>query len=150
MADLEIFRKTVGDMGTNCYIMVNHDTKECIVSTVIVARSFLLLLLFIAVTLIFSSVNTFEISNSIPVRSAVKIRISEEYIDESFSCAPACHSASIIELHNKEEKENLTEDALIEQINHSADFHRTSKFRAMHPLSGFLFLLCYEARSVYS
>ncbi len=31
MADLEIFRKTVGDMGTNCYIMVNHDTKECIV-----------------------------------------------------------------------------------------------------------------------
>ncbi|MDE6759284.1 MAG: bifunctional (p)ppGpp synthetase/guanosine-3',5'-bis(diphosphate) 3'-pyrophosphohydrolase [Lachnospiraceae bacterium] len=35
----------------------------------------------------------------------------------------------LIELHNKEEKENLTEDALIEQINHSADFHRTSKFR---------------------
>ena len=32
----------------------------------------------------------------------------------------------LIELHNKEEKENLTEDALIEQINHSADFHRTN------------------------
>ena len=31
MADLEIFRKTLGDMGTNCYIMVNHDTGECIV-----------------------------------------------------------------------------------------------------------------------
>lgn len=31
MADLEIFRKTLGDMGTNCYIMVNHDTNECIV-----------------------------------------------------------------------------------------------------------------------
>ena len=31
MADLEIFRKTLGNMGTNCYIMVNHDTKECIV-----------------------------------------------------------------------------------------------------------------------
>lgn len=31
MADLEIFRKTLGDMGTNCYIMVNHDTDECIV-----------------------------------------------------------------------------------------------------------------------
>ena len=31
MADLEIFRKTLGDLGTNCYIMVNHDTNECIV-----------------------------------------------------------------------------------------------------------------------
>lgn len=31
MADLEIFRKTLGGMGTNCYIMVNHDTCECIV-----------------------------------------------------------------------------------------------------------------------
>lgn len=31
MANLEIFRKTLGNMGTNCYIMVNHDTKECIV-----------------------------------------------------------------------------------------------------------------------
>ena len=31
MADLEIFRKTLGNMGTNCYIMVNHDTNECIV-----------------------------------------------------------------------------------------------------------------------
>lgn len=31
MADLEIFRKTLGDMATNCYIMVNHDTGECIV-----------------------------------------------------------------------------------------------------------------------
>lgn len=31
MADLEIFQKTLGDMGTNCYIMVNHDTDECIV-----------------------------------------------------------------------------------------------------------------------
>lgn len=31
MADLEIFRKTLGNMGTNCYITVNHDTNECIV-----------------------------------------------------------------------------------------------------------------------
>ena len=31
MADLEIFRKTLGDMGTNCYILVNHDTGECVV-----------------------------------------------------------------------------------------------------------------------
>lgn len=31
MADLEIFRKTLGDMGTNCYIIVNHDTSECVV-----------------------------------------------------------------------------------------------------------------------
>lgn len=31
MAALEIFQKTLGDMGTNCYIMVNHDTDECIV-----------------------------------------------------------------------------------------------------------------------
>lgn len=31
MADLEIFRRTLGNMGTNCYIMVNHDTNECIV-----------------------------------------------------------------------------------------------------------------------
>jgi glyoxylase-like metal-dependent hydrolase (beta-lactamase superfamily II) len=31
MADLEIFRKTVGNMGTNCYIMVNHDTEECVI-----------------------------------------------------------------------------------------------------------------------
>lgn len=31
MADLEIFQKTLGDLGTNCYIMVNHDTSECIV-----------------------------------------------------------------------------------------------------------------------
>ena len=35
----------------------------------------------------------------------------------------------LIELHNKEEKENLTEDALIEQINHSAELRRTSRFR---------------------
>lgn len=26
MANLEIYVKNVGDMGTNCYIMVNHDT----------------------------------------------------------------------------------------------------------------------------
>ena len=31
MADLEIFQKTLGDLGTNCYILVNHDTKECVV-----------------------------------------------------------------------------------------------------------------------
>ena len=32
MADLEIFRKTVyGFMDVNCYILVNHDTNECIV-----------------------------------------------------------------------------------------------------------------------
>ncbi len=31
MADLEIFQKTLGELSTNCYIMVNHDTKECIV-----------------------------------------------------------------------------------------------------------------------
>ena len=31
MADLEIFKKTVGDMGTNCYILANHDTKECVI-----------------------------------------------------------------------------------------------------------------------
>ncbi|MBQ9983914.1 MAG: MBL fold metallo-hydrolase [Lachnospiraceae bacterium] len=31
MADLEIFQKTLGQLGTNCYIMVNHDTNECIV-----------------------------------------------------------------------------------------------------------------------
>ncbi len=31
MADLEIFRKTLGSMGVNCYILVNHDTDECIV-----------------------------------------------------------------------------------------------------------------------
>ena len=31
MADLEIFRKTLGNMGVNCYILVNHDTNECIV-----------------------------------------------------------------------------------------------------------------------
>lgn len=31
MADLEIFQKTVGNMGTNCYILVNHDTSECVV-----------------------------------------------------------------------------------------------------------------------
>ncbi len=31
MANLEIYVKNVGDMGTNCYIMVNHDTDECIV-----------------------------------------------------------------------------------------------------------------------
>ncbi len=31
MANLEIYVKTLGDMGTNCYIMVNHDTDECIV-----------------------------------------------------------------------------------------------------------------------
>lgn len=30
MADLEIFRKTLGSMGTNCYILVNHDTLECV------------------------------------------------------------------------------------------------------------------------
>ena len=31
MADLEIFRKTLGYMGTNCYILVNHDIGECVV-----------------------------------------------------------------------------------------------------------------------
>lgn len=31
MANLEIFRKTLGELGTNCYIVVNHDTSECIV-----------------------------------------------------------------------------------------------------------------------
>ncbi len=31
MADLEIFQKTLGQLGTNCYIMVNHDTNACIV-----------------------------------------------------------------------------------------------------------------------
>ena len=31
MADLEIFCKTVGGMATNCYILVNHDTGECVV-----------------------------------------------------------------------------------------------------------------------
>ncbi|MCR5701366.1 MAG: MBL fold metallo-hydrolase [Lachnospiraceae bacterium] len=31
MANLEIFRKTLGSMGVNCYILVNHDTDECIV-----------------------------------------------------------------------------------------------------------------------
>ena len=31
MADLEIFQKTLGDLGTNCYILVNYDTKECVV-----------------------------------------------------------------------------------------------------------------------
>lgn len=31
MPNLEIYVKTLGDMGTNCYIMVNHDTNECIV-----------------------------------------------------------------------------------------------------------------------
>lgn len=31
MADLEIFRKTLGSLGTNCYILVNHDTNECVV-----------------------------------------------------------------------------------------------------------------------
>lgn len=31
MANLEIYVKTLGDMGTNCYIMVNHDTDECVV-----------------------------------------------------------------------------------------------------------------------
>lgn len=31
MADLEIFRKTLGDLGTNCYILVNHDMDECVV-----------------------------------------------------------------------------------------------------------------------
>lgn len=31
MADLEIFRKTVGGLGTNCYILVNHDLGECVV-----------------------------------------------------------------------------------------------------------------------
>ncbi|MBR1866412.1 MAG: MBL fold metallo-hydrolase [Lachnospiraceae bacterium] len=31
MADLEIFKKTVGYMGTNCYILVNHDTNACVV-----------------------------------------------------------------------------------------------------------------------
>lgn len=31
MADLEIFQKTLGELSTNCYIMVNHDTNECIV-----------------------------------------------------------------------------------------------------------------------
>ena len=31
MPNLEIYAKTLGDMGTNCYILVNHDTDECIV-----------------------------------------------------------------------------------------------------------------------
>ena len=31
MSNLEIYAKTLGDMGTNCYILVNHDTDECIV-----------------------------------------------------------------------------------------------------------------------
>lgn len=31
MANLEIFQKTLGDLGTNCYILVNHDTNECVV-----------------------------------------------------------------------------------------------------------------------
>lgn len=31
MADLEIFRKTLGNLGTNCYILVNHDMDECVV-----------------------------------------------------------------------------------------------------------------------
>ena len=31
MADLEIIRKTVGQLGTNCYILVNHETDECVV-----------------------------------------------------------------------------------------------------------------------
>ena len=31
MADLEIFRKTGGELGTNCYILVNHDLGECVV-----------------------------------------------------------------------------------------------------------------------
>lgn len=31
MPNLEIYVKNLGDMGTNCYIMVNHDTDECIV-----------------------------------------------------------------------------------------------------------------------
>lgn len=31
MADLEIFQKTLGQLGTNCYIMVNHDTNACVV-----------------------------------------------------------------------------------------------------------------------
>ena len=31
MADLEIFRKTLGSLGTNCYIVVNHETGECVV-----------------------------------------------------------------------------------------------------------------------
>lgn len=31
MANLEIFRKTLGNLGTNCYIILNHDTSECIV-----------------------------------------------------------------------------------------------------------------------
>lgn len=31
MAELEIFRKTVGYLGTNCYILVNHDSGECVV-----------------------------------------------------------------------------------------------------------------------
>lgn len=30
MADLELFQRSLGDMGTNCYILVNHDTKECV------------------------------------------------------------------------------------------------------------------------
>lgn len=31
MANLEIYAKQLGDMGTNCYILVNHDTDECVV-----------------------------------------------------------------------------------------------------------------------
>lgn len=31
MAELEIYVKTLGDMGTNCYILVNHETDECVV-----------------------------------------------------------------------------------------------------------------------
>ena len=31
MANLEIFQKTLGELSTNCYILVNHDTGECVV-----------------------------------------------------------------------------------------------------------------------
>ena len=31
MANLQIFRETVGSLGTNCYVLVNHDTEECVI-----------------------------------------------------------------------------------------------------------------------
>lgn len=31
MANLQIFRETVGSLGTNCYVLVNHDIQECVI-----------------------------------------------------------------------------------------------------------------------
>lgn len=31
MAALEVFRKTLGNLATNCYLLVNHDTNECVI-----------------------------------------------------------------------------------------------------------------------